>query len=82
MLEVFVLTFFRHGLFNSAVWFTADPKRGELDSRSVEGLSVTEGFSGMERHREAIRKGYEMLVELTGIRVPGLEIYAYLLHDV
>ena len=76
-----VLACFRR-LFNSAVWFTADSKRGELDSRSVEGLSVTEGFSGMERHREAIRKGYEMLVELTGVRVHGLERYVYLLHDV
>ena len=64
-------------LFNSAVWFTTDPERGEMDSRSVEGLSVAEGFSGMERHKDAVRKGYEMLVELTDIRVPGLERYAY-----
>ena len=72
-----VLACFRR-LFNSAVWFTMDPERGEMDSRSVEGLSVAEGFSGMGRHKDAIRKGYEMLVELTDIRVPGLERYVYL----
>ena len=71
-----VLACFRR-LFNSAVWFTTDPERGEMDSMSVEGLSVAEGFSGMERHKDAVRKGYEMLVELTDIRVPGLERYAY-----
>ena len=72
-----VLACFRR-LFNSAVWFITDPEKGEMGSRSVEGLSVAEGFSGMKRHKDAIKKGYEMLVELTGIRVPGLERYAYL----
>ena len=72
-----VLACFRR-LFNSAVWFITDPEKGEMGSRSVEGLSVAEGFSGMKRHKDAIKKGYEMLVELTDIRVPGLERYAYL----
>ena len=71
-----VLACFRR-LFNTAVWFITDPEKSGTGPRSVEGLFAAEGFSGMKRHRDAIKKGYEMLVELTGIRVSGLGRYAY-----
>ena len=62
-------------LFNSAVWFTASPEKSGVDSKTAEGLFAAEGFSGMKRHKDAIKKGHEMLVGLTGIRVPELDRY-------
>ena len=53
-------------LFKSAVWFTTDSERGEMGAQSVEELSTTEGFSGMKRHRDAIKNGIRNVGRING----------------
>ena len=64
-------------LFKSAVWFTTDSERGEMGARSVEELSQQRASREWNDIGTPLRMGYEMLVDLMGIRVLGLEKYAY-----
>ena len=77
MVEFFeVLACFR-GLLKSVVWFTTDSERGEMGARSVEELSQQRASREWNDIGTPLRMGYEMLVDLMGIRVLGLEKYAY-----
>ena len=60
-----VFAYFRR-LFNSAVWFTTDSERGEMGAWSVDELSTAEGFSGMKRHRDAIKNGIRNVGRIDG----------------
>ena len=53
-------------LFNSAVWFPADSERGEMGVWSADELSTAEGFSGMKRHRDAIKNGIRNVGRING----------------
>ena len=52
--------------FNSAVWFTTDSERGKMGAWSVDELSTAEGFSGMKRHRDAIKNGIRNVGRFNG----------------
>ena len=60
-----VFAYFRR-LFNSAVWFTTDSERGKMGAWSVDELSTAEGFSGMKRHRDAIKNGIRNVGRING----------------